>query len=106
MHRNGNPESSLPNILNMSFEGVDGESLLLNLDLLGIAVSTGSACTSGATEPSHVLTAMGLSPLLAQGSLRFSFSRENTSDEVDRVLEVLPDVVARLRELSTIRISE
>ncbi len=90
----------------MSFEGVDGESLLLNLDLLGIAVSTGSACTSGATEPSHVLTAMGLSPLLAQGSLRFSFGRENTSGEVDRVLEVLPDVVSRLRKLSTIKISE
>ena len=106
VHRNGNPESSLPNILNMSFEGVDGESLLLNLDLLGIAVSTGSACTSGATEPSHVLTAMGLSPLLAQGSLRFSFGRENTSGEVDRVLEVLPDVVSRLRKLSTIKISE
>ncbi len=103
---NGSREKSLPNILNISFEGVDGESLLLNLDLLGFAVSTGSACTSGATDPSHVLLAMGLSPQLAQSSIRFSFGRDNTEEEVDGLLEVLPDIVTRLRDLSTVRMGE
>lgn len=106
VHRNGSVTESLPNILNVSFEGVDGESLLLNLDLLGIAVSTGSACTSGAVEPSHVLLAMGVPPQNAQSSIRFSFGRENTGAEVARVLEVLPDIVARLRELSTMKIDD
>jgi cysteine desulfurase len=90
----------------MSFEGVDGESILLNLDLIGIAVSTGSACTSGAVEPSHVLLAMGVPPQIAQSSIRFSFGRENTEAEVRRVLEVLPDIITRLRGLSTMKISE
>ena len=106
VRRNGSKDKSLPNILNMSFEGVDGESLLLNLDLLGFAVSTGSACTSGATDPSHVLLAMGLSPQFAQSSLRFSFGRDNTEAHVDKLLEVLPDIVSRLRELSAVRMRD
>lgn len=103
VHRNGSPTDCLPNILNMSFSGVDGEALLLNLDLMGIAVSTGSACSSGATEPSHVLLAMGVDPLLAQASLRFSFGRDNTEEEIDRVIEVLPEIVNRLRDLGDAR---
>lgn len=106
VRRNGCREHSLPHILNMSFEGVDGESLLLNLDLMGIAVSTGSACTSGATDPSHVLLAMRLVPQLAQSSMRFSFGRDNTSAQVERLLEVLPEVVARLRKLSAIKMND
>lgn len=99
VNRNGSPAGCLTNILNMSFSGVDGEALLLNLDLMGVAVSTGSACSSGATEPSHVLMAMGIEPLLAQASLRFSFGRDNTEEQIDRVVEVLPDIVNRLRDL-------
>ena len=106
VQRNGSPENSLPNILNISFEGVDGESVLLNLDLLGIAVSTGSACTSGAVEPSHVLIAMGVPPNIAQSSIRFSFGRQNTEEEVTRVLEVLPDIITRLRGLSTMSVGD
>jgi cysteine desulfurase len=103
LHRNGSATDSLPNILNMSFEGVDGESILLSLDMLGIAVSTGSACTSGAVEPSHVLLAMGVPPRVAQSSIRFSFGRENTEAEVRRVVEVMPEIVERLRGLSTVQ---
>ena len=99
VYRNGSPTECLPNILNMSFAGVDGEALLLNLDFMGVAVSTGSACSSGATEPSHVLLAMGVDPLLAQASLRFSFGRDNTEEQIDRVVEVLPGIVNRLRDL-------
>ncbi len=101
--RNGRDGDCLPNILNMSFPGTDGEALLLNLDLLGIAVSTGSACSSGATEPSHVLLAMGLEPLMAQASLRFSFGRDNTVEHIDRVLQALPDIVNRLRKVGDSR---
>jgi cysteine desulfurase len=97
---NGHPEKRLPNLLNMSFEYVEGESMLLNLDLKGIAVSTGSACTSGSLEPSHVLMAMGLSAEVAHGSLRFSLGRANTPGDIDYVLEVLPQVVEKLREMS------
>jgi len=103
VQRNGSPTECLPNILNMSFSGVDGEALLLNLDLMGVAVSTGSACSSGATEPSHVLMAMGIEPLLAQASLRFSFGRDNTEEQIGRVIEVLPDIVNRLRDLGDSR---
>lgn len=103
VQRNGALDDCLPNILNMSFSGVDGEAMLLNLDLMGVVVSTGSACSSGATEPSHVLLAMGIEPLLAQASLRFSFGRDNTEEQIDRVLEVLPDIVLRLRELGDAR---
>ncbi|MBU4490533.1 MAG: cysteine desulfurase [Actinobacteria bacterium] len=108
VRRNGSKDTdkSLPNILNMSIEGVDGESLLLNLDLMGIAVSTGSACTSGATDPSHVLLAMALPPQLAQSSLRFSFGRDNTEAHVERLLELLPDIVARLRRVSAVRLKD
>jgi len=103
VQRNGDTGDYLPNILNMSFTGVDGEALLLNLDLMGIAVSTGSACSSGATEPSHVLTAMGIEPVLAQASLRFSFGRDNTREQMERVLEVLPGIVERLRGVGDAR---
>ncbi len=97
---NGHPELRLPNTLNVSFSFLDGESLLMNLDLMGVAVSTGSACTSGSVDPSHVLTAMGRSPEQAHGSLRFSLGRGNTAEDVDFTLDVLVDVVRRLREIS------
>jgi len=97
---NGHAERRLPNILNMSFEFVEGESLLLMLDMRGIAVSTGSACTSGALEPSHVLTAMGVDPAIAQGSLRFSLGCDNTEEQVDFVAASLVEIVARLRQMS------
>ena len=97
---NGHPTLRLPNILNVSFAFVEGESLLLALDTRGIAVSTGSACTAGSTDPSHVLLAMGLDRDMASGSLRFSFGRENDEEDVGYVLDNLVDVVQRLRELS------
>lgn len=97
---NGHPEKRLPNILNASFKYVDGESLLLSLDISGIAVSTGSACSADSDEASHVLTAMGIAPDVARGSLRFSLGRLNTEEDVSYVLEVLPEAVARLREAS------
>ncbi|MBS3764330.1 MAG: aminotransferase class V-fold PLP-dependent enzyme, partial [Planctomycetes bacterium] len=97
---NGHPERRLPNVLNISFEFVEGESMLLTLDSQGIAVSTGSACTSGSLDPSHVLTAMGLDPAVAHGSLRFSLGRDNTEEEIDRVIEALPRIVQRLRDMS------
>jgi cysteine desulfurase len=102
--RNGSVYRCLPNILNVSFAAIDGEALLLNLDLLGIAVSTGSACTAGAAGPSHVLEAMGIEPRLAQSSVRFSLGRDNTAAEVERVLAVLPDIVKRLGDVSAIRL--
>ncbi len=104
VRRNGSPERTLPNILNVSFDGIEGESLLLNLDLLGIAVSTGSACTSGSTEPSHVLLAMGIPPRTAEGGIRFSLGRDNTESQIDKVLEVLPEVVNRLRQVSGVKL--
>ncbi|HID92553.1 MAG TPA: aminotransferase class V-fold PLP-dependent enzyme, partial [bacterium (Candidatus Stahlbacteria)] len=79
---------------------VEGESMLLNLDLEGIAASSGSACTSGSLEPSHVLLAMGIPHEIAHGSLRFSLGRGNTEEDVDRVIEVLPRIVNRLRTMS------
>lgn len=100
VRRNGAAERSLPNILNLSFEGAEGEALLLALDMAGVAVSTGSACTSGAVEPSHVLLAMGLPPRLAQCSLRFSLGRFNTAEEIDYVLETLPTIVRRIRDVA------
>lgn len=100
VYRNGSAEDSLPNVLNLSFEGADGESLLLGLDVEGIAVSTGSACTSGSVEPSHVLLAMGVPPHLAQCSLRFSLGRGNTEEDIAYVLEVLPGIVERIRGIS------
>ncbi|EKD49526.1 MAG: hypothetical protein ACD_63C00112G0001, partial [uncultured bacterium] len=97
---NGHREKRLPNNVNMSFKYVEGESMLLNLDMEGIAVSTGSACSSGSLEPSHVLMAIGTSPELSHGSLRFTFGKDNTKKDVDKVLEVLPKIVERLRKLS------
>jgi len=97
---NGHPEARLPHLLNLSFRNVEGESVLLSLDAVGIAVSTGSACTSGTLEPSHVLTAMGIRPELAHGSLRMSLGRINTAEDIDYVLEKLPPIIRRLRQMS------
>jgi cysteine desulfurase len=97
---NGHPRKRLPNNVNVSIDFVEGESMLLNLDLEGICASTGSACSSASLEPSHVLLALGLSPEQAHGSLRFTLGRENTEADVERVLEVLPGIVARLRAMS------
>ena len=94
---NGHPVLRLPGNANFSFPGVEGESLLMRLDLAGIACSSGSACTSGSLEPSHVLSAMGLSPDMARSSVRFSLGRDNTAEEIDRVLTVLPPIVEDLR---------
>jgi len=102
VYLNGHPELRIPNTLNLSFKGVEGESIILSLDLKGIAVASGSACTSGTLEPSHVLSAMGVPPDLAQSSLRFSFGRSNTFDDIDYVVEVLPEIVSRLRAMSPI----
>jgi cysteine desulfurase len=98
--RNGHPENRLPNTANLGFEFVEGESLLLNLDMLGIAASSGSACTSGSLEPSHVLIAMGISPELSHGSVRFTLGRVNTDEDVDYLLNKMPLIVERMRSMS------
>lgn len=97
---NGHPENRLPANANFSFRYVEGESLLFSLDLKGIAVSSGSACSSGSLEPSHVLLAMGLPEGLAHGSVRFSFGRHNTAEEVDYAVDALKEIVLKLRALS------
>jgi len=97
---NGHPTKRLPNTLNLSFLYIEGESLLLNLDLEGIAVSSGSACTSGSLDPSHVLLAMGVPPEVAQSAIRFSLGWANTEEDVDYLVEVLPRIVKRLRDMS------
>jgi cysteine desulfurase len=97
---NGNPEGRLPNTTNISFEFIEGESILLLLDQHGIAASSGSACTSGSLEPSHVLRAMGVPYTAAHGSIRFSLSRYNTMAEMDTIIEKLPPIIRRLREIS------
>ena len=94
------PEGRLPNNFSCCFRNVEGESVLLALDMAGIAASSGSACTTGALEPSHVLTAMGIDPDLAHSSLRLTVGKENTDAEIDYVLETLPGIVARLRSLA------
>ena len=99
---NGHELDSLPNTLNMSFPGAEGESILLALDHEGIEVSTGSACASDDLAPSHVLMAMGKDPELAHGSIRFSLGYDNTEDEIDYVIKVLPPIVAKLRAMSTV----
>jgi cysteine desulfurase len=98
---NGHPEKRLSNTLNLSFEEVEGESLVMNLDLEGIAVSTGSACSEGNVEPSHVLLAMGLSKELTISSLRFSLGRFTEKEDIDMVLKVLPRVIERIREIGS-----
>lgn len=97
---NGHPDKRLPNTSNISFEFVEGESLLLNLDMKGIAASSGSACTSGSLEPSHVLVSMGLSHELSHGSVRFSLGKSNTVEEIDYLLEIMPPIVERMRSMS------
>jgi len=97
---NGDRRRRLPNTLSVSFEYVEGESILLLMSNLGICASSGSACTSGSLEPSHVLRAMGVPFTAAHGSIRFSLSPYNTEEEVDFVLEHLPKIISRLREIS------
>ena len=97
---NGDPENRLPNMSNISFEYIEGEAILLMLDNYGICASSGSACTSGSLEPSHVLRAMGVPFTAAHGSIRFSLSRYNTEKEVDYTIEKMPRIVNQLRELS------
>ncbi|ACF47012.1 MAG: aminotransferase class V-fold PLP-dependent enzyme [Prosthecochloris sp.] len=98
---NGHPELSMPNTVNVSFPGAEGEAILLYLDLAGIAVSTGSACASGSLDPSHVLLATGSSAERAHGSIRISMGRETTMEEIEYVLDVLPGVISRIRSMST-----
>ena len=98
--RNGSKEPRLPNTTNIAFDFVEAEAVLMMLDQLGICASSGSACTTGAVDPSHVLTAMNLSPSRARGSLRFSLGLYNTEEEVDYVLQHLPGIIAKLRSIS------
>jgi cysteine desulfurase len=97
---NGDRERRLPHLSNISFRFIEGEGLLINLDLTGVAVSTGSACSSGTLEPSPVIRALGRNDELARGSIRFSFGQENTEEDVDYVVGVLAGAVAKLRQLS------
>lgn len=99
---NGHPTERLPGNCNISFQYIEGESLLLLLDALGIAASSGSACTSGSLDPSHVLMAIGLPHEVAHGSLRLTMDRENTEAEIDYILEKLPAIVQRLRDMSPV----
>jgi cysteine desulfurase len=97
---NGDVDNRLPNTSNISFEFIEGESILMLLDQFGVCASSGSACTSGSLEPSHVLRAMGVPFTAAHGSIRFSLSRYTTEQEIDFVIEKMPPIVNRLRELS------
>jgi cysteine desulfurase len=99
---NGGAAPRVPNTTNIYFDHIEGEALIIALDLKGLAVSTGAACSSGAIEPSHVLTAMNLPPDRARASIRFSLGKQNTQDEVDFAISIVPDTVARLRDLSPI----
>ena len=101
-HLNGHPTLRLPNNVNFSFEHVEGEPVLLGLDMAGIAASSGSACSSGSLEPSHVLLALGQSADLARGSLRLTLGKDNTEEEVEHLLSVLVDLVSRLREMPSL----
>ena len=100
VHRNGSPETRLPNTANLRFDLAESEGLVINLDLAGVACSTGSACTSGSIEPSHVLLALGLCHDEAFNCVRFSLSRYSTREEIDIVLNLLPEVVERVRHMS------
>ena len=97
---NGDIENRLPNTTNMSFEYIEGEAILLRLNEFGVCASSGSACTSGSLEPSHVLRAMGIPYTAVHGSIRFSLSRYNTQQEIDKVIEVMPGIIRELREYS------
>ncbi len=97
---NGDPEARLPNTANIAFEYVEGEAILMLLNKEGIAASSGSACTSGSLEPSHVMRAMGIPYTAAHGSIRFSFSRYNTMEDVERVIAAVPPIIEKLRKLS------
>lgn len=99
---NGHPEYMLPNTLNVSFPGAEGEAILLSMDLKGIEASTGSACASGSLDPSHVLMAIGVWPELAHGSIRFSLGWGNTEEDIDFCLETIPPIISRLRAMSTV----
>ncbi len=99
---NGGRAARTPNTSNISFDCIEGEAMVIALDLKGLSVSTGAACSSGAIEPSHVLTAMGLSAERARGSIRFSLGKQNTAEEVEFALELIPQVVGRLREISPV----
>jgi len=99
---NGHPTDVLPNTLNVSFPGAEGEAILLSMDMLGIEASTGSACASGSLEPSHVLMAIGVGPELAHGSIRFSLGWGISADDIDYIVKTLPPIIARLRAMSTI----
>ena len=99
---NGGGAPRTPNTANLSFDCIEGEAMVIALDLKGLSVSTGAACSSGAIEPSHVLTAMGLSPDRARGSIRFSLGKQNTDEDVDFALELVPEVLSRLREISPV----
>jgi len=100
-HFNGHPTDHLTGTLNVSFEGAEGEAILLYLDLQGIAVSTGSACASGSLDPSHVLLATGLSAERAHGSIRISTGRATTKEEIEYLVEILPGVIKKIRDMST-----
>lgn len=100
VRQNGHPQNRIPNTVNLSFEFVEGESIVLGLDMHGICVSTGSACTSGSLEPSHVLMALNVPPELAHGSVRFSLGSGNTEEEIDYTIEKVAEVVERLRMMS------
>jgi cysteine desulfurase len=100
---NGDRGRRLPHLSNISFRFIEGEGLLISLDLQGIAVSTGSACSSGTLEPSPVIRALGRNDELARGAIRFSFGKDNTEEDVDYVLKVLPQAVEKLQALSPLR---
>ena len=97
---NGDMEHRLPNTTNLSFEYIEGESILMHMDIHGICASSGSACTTGSLEPSHVMRAMGVPYTAAHGAIRFSFSRYNTQEDVDTVVEVLPGIIEKIRAIS------
>ena len=97
---NGDKEKRLPGTLSLTIKYVEGESILLNLDLKGVAVSSGSACTSGSLEPSHVVLAIGVPMEHAHGTIRFSLGKYNTQEEVDYVADILPEIVAKIRSMS------
>jgi cysteine desulfurase len=101
---NGGEAERVANTINLCFEGLDGEALVIALDLKGLAVSSGAACSSGASEPSHVLEAMGLSTDHARSSLRFSLHRQTTEEEIARAIELVSSQVGRLRELSAVTV--